>query len=184
MFHVWVVASRSNSSSVTYSFTRVAHSIASAAFRSGLIPRVKDVRGGLQSNYCVRLAEFVDGSSNTLMITEDAGRPEFWIAQGRGPNSNNPGGGNLPVRGGRVRGGGWADPSNSIPLHTFTHNGLRAPGPCAINCTNNNEAYSFHSGGVQAVFGDGRVRLISEDINIATYAALITRAGREILGEF
>ncbi len=113
-------------------------------------------------------------------MAEDVGRPQFWTSNGSGPQNNRPGGGNLSVRNGRVRGAGWADPRNPIPLHTFRQDGLRVPGPCPINCTNNNEAFSFHPGGVNAVFADGGVRFLNERIGILTYAAMITRAGGEV----
>jgi prepilin-type N-terminal cleavage/methylation domain-containing protein/prepilin-type processing-associated H-X9-DG protein len=158
--------------------------IAASAYRLGLIPRSTIGRGVPAPGKCVRVAEVLDGTSNTFMYVEDAGRPNFYIKRGRGPSNNTPGGGNFPVRNGRVRGSGWADTANSVPLHTFTSDGLKVPGPCAINCTNNNEAFSFHTGGINAGFADGRVRFVSENINIAIYAALITRAAGEVIGEF
>lgn len=55
------------------------------------------------------------------------------------------------------------------------------PGPCPFNCTNNNEAFSFHPVGVLAVFADGSVRFLREGMAIAIYAALITRSGGETI---
>ncbi len=101
------------------------------------------------------------------------------MRQGRGPEENQPGGGNLPVAGGLVRGAAWASTANEIPLHGFTMDGLSSPGPCAINCTNNNEAFSFHPGGVSIVFADGHTEFVSEDMSIQAYSALITRAGND-----
>jgi prepilin-type N-terminal cleavage/methylation domain-containing protein/prepilin-type processing-associated H-X9-DG protein len=43
---------------------------------------------------------------------------------------------------------------------------------------------SHHTGGVNALMGDGSVRFIKDSINLATWRALGTRAGGEILGEF
>lgn len=143
-----------------------------------------NLRGVLRSSRSARIADITDGTSTTVLITEDAGRPNFWTSGGIGPLNNFPGGGNLPVVNGRVRGAGWADRSNSIPLHSFTHDGLMVPGPCAINCTNNNEAFSFHRGGINAVFADGRVRFISENLGVRVYGSLITLAGGERLDPF
>lgn len=122
-----------------------------------------------------------DGMSKTILFAEDAGRPQFWLSNGRGPDSNYPGGGNLPVSGGRVRGACWADRMNEIPLHGFTENGLRSPGPCAVNCTNNNEVYAFHPGGANIVFADGHTEFVSEEISIQVYSAMVTRAGYETI---
>lgn len=41
---------------------------------------------------------------------------------------------------------------------------------------------SAHPGGVHFVFGDGSVKLIKDSINLATYQALGTRNGREVIG--
>jgi prepilin-type processing-associated H-X9-DG protein len=52
-------------------------------------------------------------------------------------------------------------------------------GPCALNCTNDNEVYSFHPHGANVLFADGSVHFLRDQINIRTMAALFTRAGRE-----
>jgi prepilin-type processing-associated H-X9-DG protein len=48
-----------------------------------------------------------------------------------------------------------------------------------MNCSNDNEVYSFHPGGANALVADGSVRFLRESINIRTLAALATRAGGE-----
>ena len=55
------------------------------------------------------------------------------------------------------------------------------PWPCAINCSNNREIYSFHPGGANVVFADGSVRFLNESIPIKVLAALVTRAGGEVV---
>lgn len=150
--------------------------------------RQKMIRGIMHPNNGagVRMADVLDGSSNTILFAEDAGRPEHWTAKGRGPADHDNGCGNFNVSGGRVRGAGWADPDRSIPLHGFARDGLSCNGPCAVNCTNNNETFSFHPGGAQVTFADGRVQFIQENVSIAVYASLITMAGEELPsdGEF
>ncbi len=56
------------------------------------------------------------------------------------------------------------------------------PGPCPFNCSNNNEAYAFHTAGINAVFADGSVHFIREGVGIKVFVALITMNGAEILG--
>jgi prepilin-type processing-associated H-X9-DG protein len=90
-------------------------------------------------------------------------------------------GGNYTVVNGRVRGAGWADTSMAIPMHGFLPDGSDTPGPCGINCTNNNETFAFHRGGVNAVFADGGVRFLSENMPMAVFAAMITRDGGEVV---
>jgi prepilin-type N-terminal cleavage/methylation domain-containing protein/prepilin-type processing-associated H-X9-DG protein len=45
-------------------------------------------------------------------------------------------------------------------------------------------ARSYHSGGVNVLFGDGTVRPISDGINLATWRAIGTRGGSEAVGDF
>lgn len=142
-----------------------------------------DATGAIHQNTS-SIASITDGTISTLLFIEDAGRPDHYVAGKPGPSNSNNGCGNFNVSGGIVKGGAWSSPRNALPLHGFTEDGLRCPGPCAINCTNNNEAYSFHTGGIQAVFVDGHVQFLSENIHLSIYHALITARGNEVVGEF
>ena len=50
-----------------------------------------------------------------------------------------------------------------------------------MNCTNDGELYSFHPKGANAVFADGSVHFLSARVSIQVLAALITRAGGEVV---
>ena len=155
--------------------------VAIAYSASGLTPP-GDLRGILAGDTGTRLAEIVDGTSSTVMVIEDSGRPSYWVrGPRRGPDNNNVGCGNANVAGGRVTGSGWADPASDLPVHSFASDGLSCPGPCVINCTNNNEPFAFHPGGLCAIYGDGSVRTISATIGVRELAAQITRAGGELM---
>jgi len=112
----------------------------------------------------VRLAEIRDGMSRTLMVVEVAGRPELW-RMGRRAN-------------GRSQNAGWADPAYEIALdgsdRSLEGSG-QALGPCPVNCTNDNEAYSFHPGGVHVAFVDGSTHYVAQGIEPRVFAALSTR---------
>ena len=43
---------------------------------------------------------------------------------------------------------------------------------------------SWHTGGVHLLFGDGRVRFITQNIDTNVFKAMATRAGNEIMGDF
>jgi prepilin-type processing-associated H-X9-DG protein len=146
---------------------------------TGLVPSVPKRLAVMSANRSIPMALVRDGASNTLIVTEDGGRPEHWTRLGMGPRRLNLNCGNLDVSGGRVLGGAWASHRIGIPLHGFTADGLSCPGPCPINCTNNNEAFSFHPAGINASFADGSVHFLDDDIDIQVYAALITREGDE-----
>jgi len=140
------------------------------AYNLGLIPTPMDDSnrfGMLENNRGVKTAEVADGMSNTLMFAENAGRAQWWA--------------NGVLQPGRVTGGGWADNDGNFSLHGATPDGLTLGGPCAVNCTNDNEIYGFHSTGANIVMGDGSVRFIQKQVNIAIVAALLTRNAGEVV---
>ncbi len=149
----------------------------------GYVPPMHDRRGLLSTGMPIRDINVEDGLSNTLALIEDAGRPSFYTRFEQTPTENTPGGGNPDVTAGRVVGAGWADSRNEVTLHGFTYNGLSAPGPCPMNCTNNDEAFGFHPDGINVAFGDGSARFLSETIAINVYAALTTSNGKEIVDQ-
>ncbi len=111
-------------------------------------------------------ATITDGTSNTILITEDAGRPRLWQAGKAGPDQT-------------LEGGPWDHFKGPIILQGSTYDGTAQPGRCALNCTNDREVYAFHTGGANAVFGDGHVRFLQAGMDIRILARLITRAGGE-----
>jgi prepilin-type N-terminal cleavage/methylation domain-containing protein/prepilin-type processing-associated H-X9-DG protein len=132
----------------------------------GLVDRVAGYEGALTRNYLTRLADITDGASQTILVTECAGRPKLWRA-GR------------PVAGTYSPGGAWVGGTLTLGEGS-TPDGATKPGPCAINCTNDREVYSFHPGGANAVFADGSVHFLKAGIDIRLFARLVTRAGGEV----
>jgi prepilin-type N-terminal cleavage/methylation domain-containing protein/prepilin-type processing-associated H-X9-DG protein len=145
--------------------------------------------GILIRNQRATIGAVTDGLSNTIMLTESAGRPQVYrngVAYGAPPTV-------------RVNGGGWARPASDFSLKGSSADGTTFPGACAINCTNGvdtgtspfphpiygtegtSETYSFHTNGANALLGDGSVRFINQGVNIVTYAALVTRDGGEVV---
>ena len=59
-----------------------------------------------------------------------------------------------------------------------------SPGPCHTNCTNNNEVYSFHTGGANHVFADGSVHFVKKSMDIRMFVKLLTRAGGDVVTDF
>ena len=139
---------------------------------------------GVITRKATKFRDVEDGLSNTLLLVECAGRPQYWVLGRFGPTNNNNGCGNLNVSGGRAKGGGWADPQNYIPMHGFSEDGLTCPGPKVISVTNNNEAYSFHVGGMNVNLADGSTRFITAQIDIEVYASLITKAEKEVIADW
>ena len=51
-----------------------------------------------------------------------------------------------------------------------------------MNCDNQQgDIYSFHPGGANVLFADGSVRFVKSSINLNTLAALVTKAGGEVV---
>ncbi|HEX5103762.1 MAG TPA: DUF1559 domain-containing protein [Pirellulaceae bacterium] len=140
-----------------------------------------DLRGVINGSQGISLLEIRDGTAHTIIVIEDSGRPAFWLKGRMGPQSTTDGCGNDDVAGGRVSGAGWADPAAALPLHSFAWDGLTCPGPCVMNCTNNNEPYAFHPSGMNSVFADGSTRFLQQNLDVYAFAAYITREGGEVV---
>jgi prepilin-type processing-associated H-X9-DG protein len=135
---------------------------------SGLIGAVGNFEGALPEDRMVRVTDISDGTSSTLLVAEDAGRPQRWQA------------GRL-VPGAFSYGGPWASSANPVTISGSSADGAEAPGPCALNCTNDRQPYSFHSGGANFLFADGSVHFLQAGMSIRVLAALATRAGGEVV---
>jgi prepilin-type N-terminal cleavage/methylation domain-containing protein len=138
--------------------------------------------GVFMVNSKVRIADIRDGTSNTLLVTECLNVP--------GEGTNEDWRGNLTY------------PENCLFHWNYTPNtnnpdwlrkGLCVSTPRAP-CIGTHSAYSDrneivsarsqHSGGVQVLLGDGGVRFVSDNIALATWQALGSPAGGEVVGEF
>lgn len=134
---------------------------------------------GIMSSTGSSVNQITDGLSNTILIAEDAGRPEYWVKGKRVTNLvpiSFPAGGN-----GVTIGGVWADHQKGFGVEGTTADGLTVIGPCAINCNNSFEIYGFHSGGANVALADGSVRFLRDSMPIKTLAALCTRAAGEVI---
>ncbi len=111
-----------------------------------------------------------DGSSNTLLISELAGRPNLWVMGVQQPTN---GGLRFPYWWGP-----WAS-YNCCIYKTWSDDGQTPGGFCTINCNNSWGIYSFHPHGANAVFVDGSVHFLRVGLDREVFAALVTRAGAE-----
>jgi prepilin-type N-terminal cleavage/methylation domain-containing protein len=140
---------------------------AAALESAGLVDVAVDQRGVLQVNQVWSIPEVSDGTSNTSVLAEDAGRPDRWRA------------GRLVAANGQTD-GSWGDRDNEYITHGFTADGTTSPGPCHTNCTNVDEVYSFHQGGANHVFADGSVHFIPTSMDIRVFVKLLTKSGQDI----
>jgi prepilin-type N-terminal cleavage/methylation domain-containing protein/prepilin-type processing-associated H-X9-DG protein len=153
---------------------------AASAFSSS-----SDLRGVLAiynatTNVQNRISDVTDGTSNSIMLGECAGREDVW--RKRTISALDYGSGNI-----RARGGAWATNDNvyTIGSQTTTSFGTGTstiPGKLAIN--NSNEYghcfYSFHDGGANFAFADGSIKFLGESMDLRVLGSLVTRAGGEV----
>lgn len=122
------------------------------------------------------IAAITDGTSNTIMMSEQAGRPDYYI--GRVKQSSQTGMTNPMFW------GCWAA-YQSVTAQGFNNAASPAAGGVyAMNRSNSQGVYSFHFGGAFFGFCDGRVRFMSENTSLVTLVALWTRDEGDLPGEF
>jgi prepilin-type N-terminal cleavage/methylation domain-containing protein/prepilin-type processing-associated H-X9-DG protein len=131
-----------------------------------------NLQGALQPDMGTPIMAVTDGTSNTILYAEIAGKNQLYQA---GHNTG------TTVSGYYGGVGGWADPtSGGSLLYGSSGDGTVTPGPCGINCSNDFGLYSFHTGGANCVFCDGSVRFLGASIDITALAYKVTRAGGEV----
>jgi prepilin-type N-terminal cleavage/methylation domain-containing protein/prepilin-type processing-associated H-X9-DG protein len=139
------------------------------------------------------LSEVTDGLSNTIAVLECAGRDERFVSQylenmypvvrGLGPAGY--------ANGARHRFWRWADPGSAFGtsgqpnnLGTPTNEGVLWPTTVATagnQAGPNEEPFSFHPGGINALFGDGSVHFIKNSVNLISFRSLLTLSGGETI---
>jgi prepilin-type N-terminal cleavage/methylation domain-containing protein len=149
------------------------------------LPAADGVRGIMMANQKSRFAEALDGLSNTIMVAEQAARPEGWAF---GRKYLLPAGGTPPLPQPDFMNGPWAYSgdditcSGTIPATPGTKpsgkptTAAQASAACAVNCWNQGEIYSFHSGIAIVCMGDGSVKNLKSTISLKTLLMLAARA--------
>jgi prepilin-type N-terminal cleavage/methylation domain-containing protein/prepilin-type processing-associated H-X9-DG protein len=145
---------------------------------------------GLLKDGKTALSECTDGLSNTIAFIECAGRDERFVSQyfeGMYPVVRGLGPAGGPTA--RHRYWRWADPGSAfgtsgqpnnkglptnegVPWPTTTVTAGNQAGP-------NEEPYSNHPGGVNALFGDGSVHFLKDSVNLVAFRSLLSLASGE-----
>jgi prepilin-type N-terminal cleavage/methylation domain-containing protein/prepilin-type processing-associated H-X9-DG protein len=142
-----------------------------------------DVDGILGSDTPCPLTSITDGLSNTILLGEVAGKPNWYV---RGQQRAVP----APYQP-ALEGGGWGDlmigdnwlAGTDDSCTTDSPVGLATViGTCNRRFSGEDMAglYSFHAGGVNIVLGDGSVRSLSNATDPLLVCQLITKAGGEV----
>ena len=122
------------------------------------------------------MIDVTDGTSATILVVECAARPLVYRGRAAQPALDND------------QGIGWADSEGPFSLDGANADGsLEACTPAngctfAMNKRNNNEPYSFHTGGANFLFTDGHVVFVRDSVTLQTLAALCTMNAGEVVG--
>ncbi len=125
-----------------------------------------------------KMVFITDGTSSTIMVVECAARPLVFRNGTANPSLSND------------QGIGWADSEGPFSFDGAAADGsAEGCGPAggctyAMNKKNDNEPYSFHSGGGNFLFADGHVQFVTQSVTIPTFSALCTMNAQEIPGEY
>ena len=130
----------------------------------------------MSRNSATRMTDVSDGTTNTIMVVECGARPLVYRNRTAQPGLSND------------QGIAWVDSEGP-----FSFDGARPDGsaeacgaPCnaVMNVKNDNEPYSFHSGGANMLFGDGHVLFLGESVPLPTFAALCTMNAGETVTNY
>ncbi len=138
------------------------------------VPNDPTGMGALGRNIRRPITDITDGTSNTFLLVEDAGRNQHWI-MGKYVGQNVAAG---------PEAGAWA---NCCVKGAFDwiygwNTGTKTlGGPCAINCNNGGDIYSFHTGGANILFADGSVHFLNQSTPLPVVVQLTTRSNGEVI---
>ena len=115
-----------------------------------------------------RIVGITDGTSNTMLLAECAGRNRRFH-MGREVT-------------GSWTAGPWGNPNSRLQIGGCNpNNPADEIGPIAVNCVNDKEIYGFHPGGAMVVMADGSVRFLRSSIKLDSVLQLLTRDRGEVL---
>jgi prepilin-type processing-associated H-X9-DG protein len=145
-------------------------------------PGTDGINGVLTANQYTKLASIQDGLSNTMLAGEISARPQQYVF---GNPTGTPTGLGFP----RGAWGGYESAWVAIEIQgtNTAGNNISAASQvatgCRLNCTNDSELFSFHTGGLNVVMGDGSVRYLSESISMRTLYCLAARNDGQPISE-
>jgi type II secretory pathway pseudopilin PulG len=116
-----------------------------------------------------QLRDILDGTSQTIVVFESAGRPQIWafgrkIAESGVPNSS------------------WAN-GNQCLVQGFKPDpvaGYKSGGSQFVNGSNMFGIYAFHQAGANLLYIDGSTRYVDAQVSADTIAAQLTIQGAEV----
>jgi prepilin-type N-terminal cleavage/methylation domain-containing protein/prepilin-type processing-associated H-X9-DG protein len=138
------------------------------------------------------IAEVTDGTSNTILIAEDAGRDARYIANAKLAANTTFDVSQQFDNGLPRRFWTWVEPDGAFGVSGAINNKFRPSREQSQyppldsptrnnNAGNNDEIFSFHPGGANVLLGDGSVRFLKDTTSLLVLRALVTPAGGEVI---
>jgi prepilin-type processing-associated H-X9-DG protein len=123
--------------------------------------------GAMRQNVVTPLNSIQDGLSQTSLFSELSGRPSEYF---KGP---------VEKANSYIDDSIWASHDFRIYVNGTDVTGRVKGGPCVINCNNRRDIFSFHPGGANILFADGRVKFVRDTLTAETLTYLVTANGGE-----
>jgi prepilin-type N-terminal cleavage/methylation domain-containing protein/prepilin-type processing-associated H-X9-DG protein len=150
---------------------------------------------GILKHGATKIAEVIDGLSNTIFVGEDAGRDARSIGEySESYLSLTQPSVVRPVPTGLRRTWRWGEANTNGGISGVVNNKwhpMYAPSPYPqqppvvysnyYQAGNSQELFSFHPGGINAVFGDGSVRFLKDTTSLIVLRKIITLNGGEVV---
>ncbi len=159
---------------------------AAAPFRD----RSQSARGLLHERMTT-VGSVTDGLSTTIAFIEDAGRDERYVSLNPDKYPTTRGAGPAGAPKAMHRFWRWADPDSAIGVSSTPNNKvtpayesvpwLTTSGTAGNLAGANGSPFSYHGAGVNALFGDGHVKWLTNSIASLTLRALISSASGEVI---
>lgn len=135
-------------------------------------PMIGNQRQPMGDNEFVPLSKISDGLSCTLLLIEQAGRPEVWRF-GKKMSGSDQFGMSPNARGSWA---GWGSIAfGSASAATGETPGKGDATDCTVNCNNSFGVYGFHVGGANVLLCDGSVRFVGTKLDPLTFLHLTIR---------
>lgn len=128
--------------------------------------------GAGEENQMHPTGRITDGLSNTVLICEQAGRPDHYVHGIRQPNTTN-----------LLYPAWWMAWTSyrSFSFQGYDASGLQPGAACAVNCNNSQGISSLHPGGAMVSYCDGSVHFMAENVSTRIVFELLSRGGGELL---
>lgn len=130
-------------------------------------------KGAMRQNALTKIAHIYDGTTNTTLFSEAAGRDLQCYADRSA----------VPYDATKITGPIWADSDNRLTVTGTDATGKLniGSGPFVMNTNNlQGDVYSFHTYGANVAFADGSARFLKQNISIDTMAAIVTAKSGEV----